>query len=129
MMGNDSFTDWSKCNFPPDDPPTPTLSPSMLSVREGTSVSLSCSAPAPCLSHPPNLTWTPRLGGSRETLQENPDKTKFKTSSLTFTASHLHHGQNISCTAVYTKQDGSTESSVSSLTAHIQCEFIFFSAF
>ncbi|KAM9353527.1 B-cell receptor CD22-like [Symphorus nematophorus] len=105
-----------------DDPTTPTLSPSTLRVREGASVSLKCSAPAPCLSHPPTLTWTPRLGDSQETLQENQDKTKVKTSVLTFTASHLHHGQEISCTVVYKKQDGSTESSVrTSLTPDISC--------
>ncbi|TDH11468.1 hypothetical protein EPR50_G00061240 [Perca flavescens] len=101
------------------DPPSPTLTPSTLKVKEGDSVSLSCSAPAPCLSHPPNLTWTPGLGGSEETLQDNQDQTKVKISNVTFTASHLHH-KNISCTAVYSKQDGSTESSVStSLTAYI----------
>ncbi|XP_051251011.1 B-cell receptor CD22-like, partial [Dicentrarchus labrax] len=56
----------------------------------------------------------------RETLEENQDKTKVKTSVVNFTASHLHHRQEISCTAVYNKQDGSTESSVStSLTADI----------
>ncbi len=88
-------------------------------------MSLKCSAPAPCLSHPPSLTWTPSLADSQETLQENQDKTEVKTSVLTFTASHLHHGKEISCTASYNKQDGSTESSVStSLTADISCEFI-----
>ncbi|XP_045901568.1 myelin-associated glycoprotein-like [Micropterus dolomieu] len=103
-----------------DGPPTPTLTPSTLKVKEGTSVNVTCSAPAPCLSHPPTLTWTPSLGDIHETLQENQDKTKFKTSVLTFTASHLHHRQEISCTAVYNKQDGSTESSVTTrLTADI----------
>lgn len=125
MEKNYIFTDWSKCTFPPADPPRPTLTPSTLEVKEGTSVSLKCSAPAPCLSHPPTLTWTPSLGHSQETLEENQDKTKVKTSVVTFTASQLHHRQEISCTAVYNQQDGSTESSVStSLTADISCEFI-----
>ncbi|XP_074508707.1 uncharacterized protein LOC141778375 [Sebastes fasciatus] len=114
------FSDWFICTSPPADPPRPTLTPSTLKVKEGTSVSLMCSAPAPCLSHPLTLTWTSGLGDSQETLQENQDKTKVKTSVVNFTASHHHHGKTISCTAVYNKQDGSTESTVStSLTADI----------
>ncbi|XP_031613280.2 sialic acid-binding Ig-like lectin 10 isoform X2 [Oreochromis aureus] len=92
-----------------DVPLSLTLTPSTLEVKEGTSVSLTCSAPAPCWSHPPALTWTPNLGQSQETLQENQDKTKVKTSVMNFTASHLHHGNKISCTAVYRKQDGSPD--------------------
>uniref|UniRef100_A0A8C7SFG0 Ig-like domain-containing protein n=1 Tax=Oncorhynchus mykiss TaxID=8022 RepID=A0A8C7SFG0_ONCMY len=89
-----------------DTPPTPTLTPATVEVREGTSVSLICSAAAPCPSLHPTLTWTPSLGQSEEGLQENQDKTQVKTSSLTFTASYLHHEQNISCTALYKQQDG-----------------------
>ncbi|XP_036931690.1 sialic acid-binding Ig-like lectin 13 [Acanthopagrus latus] len=102
-----------------DDPPTPTLTPSTLKVEEGASVSLKCSAPAPCLSHPPALTWTSSLGHIQESLQENQDRTKVQTSVLTFTASRLHHGQIISCTAVYNKQDGSSQSVSTSLTADV----------
>uniref|UniRef100_A0A3B3VCB6 Ig-like domain-containing protein n=1 Tax=Poecilia latipinna TaxID=48699 RepID=A0A3B3VCB6_9TELE len=89
-----------------DNFPSPTLTPSTLKIKEGESVSLTCSAPAPCLPHPPTLIWTPKLGDIQETLQEKLDKTKFKTSVMNFTASHLHHEQKISCTAVYKKQDG-----------------------
>uniref|UniRef100_A0A668UCV7 Ig-like domain-containing protein n=1 Tax=Oreochromis aureus TaxID=47969 RepID=A0A668UCV7_OREAU len=70
---------------------------------------LTCSAPAPCWSHPPALTWIPNRGQSQETLQENQDKTKVKTSVMNFTASHLHHGNKISCTAVYQKNRGSPD--------------------
>uniref|UniRef100_A0A671Y930 Ig-like domain-containing protein n=1 Tax=Sparus aurata TaxID=8175 RepID=A0A671Y930_SPAAU len=100
-------------------PPTLTLTPSTLKVEEGTSVSLKCSAPAPCLSHPPALTWSSSLGHIQESLQVNQDRTKVQTSVLTFTASRIHHGKEISCTAVYNKQDGSSQSVSTSLTADI----------
>uniref|UniRef100_A0A3P8NB86 Ig-like domain-containing protein n=1 Tax=Astatotilapia calliptera TaxID=8154 RepID=A0A3P8NB86_ASTCA len=106
-------------------PPSPTLTPSTLEVEEGASVSLTCSSPAPCWSHPPALTWSPNLGQSQETLQENQDKTKVKTSVMNFNASHLHHGNKISCTAVYQKQDGSPDvTAETSLTPDISCEFL-----
>uniref|UniRef100_A0A3B5LR82 Ig-like domain-containing protein n=1 Tax=Xiphophorus couchianus TaxID=32473 RepID=A0A3B5LR82_9TELE len=88
-----------------DNFPSPTLTPSTLKIKEGESVSLMCSAPAPCLPHPPTLIWTPKLGDIQETLQENLDKTKFKTSVMNFTASHLHNKQNISCTAFVQHKD------------------------
>ncbi|XP_040021256.2 sialic acid-binding Ig-like lectin 14 isoform X2 [Gasterosteus aculeatus] len=101
-----------------DVPPRPTLTPSALKVEEGASVSLRCSAPAPCLSHPPTVTWTKGLGDIVETLQENKDRTKVLTSVVTFTASHKHHGETISCEASYHKQDGSAESAAT-LTADV----------
>ncbi|XP_035272811.1 sialoadhesin-like isoform X3 [Anguilla anguilla] len=90
-------------------PPKPKFTPERVEVMEGTSVSLSCSAAAPCPKLPPNLTWTPRLNDSVDRLQENEDRTKFVSSVLTFTASHLHHWQKIICRALYTLQKRDTQ--------------------
>ncbi|XP_066563550.1 myelin-associated glycoprotein isoform X3 [Amia ocellicauda] len=74
-------------------------------VKERTPMKLSCSAAAPCPTLPPALTWTPRMNGTVDHQEvENQDKTKSVSSVLTFTASHLHHGLNISCTALYPLQ-------------------------
>ncbi|XP_035983703.1 sialic acid-binding Ig-like lectin 9 [Fundulus heteroclitus] len=105
-----------------DNFPSPTLTPSTLRVKEGDSVSLTCSAPAPCVPHPPTLIWTHTLGHTQETLQEDWDKTLVKTSVLSFTASHLHHRQTISCSAVYKKQDGSSDAS---LTTSVMPDVLF----
>nr|XP_046148916.1 myelin-associated glycoprotein-like isoform X2 [Oncorhynchus gorbuscha]XP_046148917.1 myelin-associated glycoprotein-like isoform X2 [Oncorhynchus gorbuscha]XP_046148918.1 myelin-associated glycoprotein-like isoform X2 [Oncorhynchus gorbuscha]XP_046148919.1 myelin-associated glycoprotein-like isoform X2 [Oncorhynchus gorbuscha] len=71
-------------------------------VKEGTPVSLNCSAVTPCPEHPPELTWTPPTQFTTENqLQENPDQTKSVLSTVTFTPSYLHHEKNITCTAVY----------------------------
>ncbi|XP_061114261.1 myelin-associated glycoprotein-like [Conger conger] len=112
-----------KATFPPpveinitDSPPKPKLTPEKMEVMEGTSVSLSCSAAAPCPKLPPNLTWTPRLSDSVDQLQENEDETKSVSSDLIFTASHLHHGQKITCRALYTLQQGGNQTSEASLT-------------
>uniref|UniRef100_A0A4W5PIG2 Ig-like domain-containing protein n=1 Tax=Hucho hucho TaxID=62062 RepID=A0A4W5PIG2_9TELE len=71
-------------------------------VKEGTPVSLNCSAVAPCPEHPPELTWTlPTQFTPEKQLHENPDQTKSVLSTVTFTPSYLHHEKNITCTAVY----------------------------
>ncbi|XP_029548458.1 B-cell receptor CD22-like isoform X1 [Salmo trutta] len=71
-------------------------------VKEGTPVSLNCSAVAHCPEHPPELTWTlPTQFTTEKQLQENPDQTKSVLSTLTFTPFYLHHEKNITCTAVY----------------------------
>ncbi|XP_036394436.1 myelin-associated glycoprotein-like [Megalops cyprinoides] len=92
-----------------DSPSKPKLTPVKVEVTEGISVSLTCSAAAPCPKLPPTLTWTPRLNDSVDQLQENEDQTKSVSSVLTFTASHLLHGQKISCTALYKLQQGDGE--------------------
>ncbi|XP_064862987.1 B-cell receptor CD22-like isoform X3 [Oncorhynchus nerka] len=71
-------------------------------VKEGTPVSLNCSAVAPCPEHPPELTWTlPTQFTPENQLQENSDQTKSVLSAVIFTPSYLHHEMNITCTAVY----------------------------
>ncbi|KAJ8353640.1 hypothetical protein SKAU_G00212070 [Synaphobranchus kaupii] len=101
-------------------PPKLKLTPEKVEVMEGTSVSLSCSAAAPCPKLPPNLTWTPSLSDSVDQLQENVDQTKYVSSVLTFTASHLHHGQKITCRALYKLQQGDNQkTSNTSLTLRV----------
>ncbi|XP_061113499.1 sialic acid-binding Ig-like lectin 10 [Conger conger] len=104
-----------------DSPPKLKLTTEKEEVMEGTSVSLSCSAAAPCPKLPPNLTWTPRLSDSVDQLQENEDNTTFVSSDLTFTASHLHHGQKITCRALYPLQQGGNQRmSEASLTLKVR---------
>ncbi|CAB1321067.1 unnamed protein product [Coregonus sp. 'balchen'] len=89
-------------------PPKPQLI-SMGNITEGEQVRLSCSAPAPCPTLPPSLTWTSGLGGSVESqLQEGIDGLMTMTSTLTFTASLPHHALMVKCSARYTLQSGGT---------------------
>jgi hypothetical protein len=84
-----------------DLPSSPILSVSD-EVKEGTPVSLNCSAVALCPEHPPELTWTlPTQFTPENQLQENPDQTKSVLSMVTSAPSYLHHEKNITCTAVY----------------------------
>lgn len=58
-------------------------------------------------------------------MQVEQDKTKVKISTLTFNASHHHDGEHINCTAVYKKQDGSRDASVTtSVRAAVLCELM-----
>ncbi|NP_001133927.1 myelin-associated glycoprotein [Salmo salar] len=89
-------------------PPRPQLIP-MGNIIEGEQGTLSCSAPAPCPTLPPSLTWTSGLGGSVESqLQEGIDGLMTMISTLTFTASLPHHGLMVKCSARYTLQPGGT---------------------
>ncbi|CAL8354819.1 unnamed protein product [Arctogadus glacialis] len=77
-------------------PDAPRLTAPKEPVVEGTPVELWCSARSYCDTDPPTVTWTPALGLSTQ-LQQNDTV----TSTLTFNASLLHHGNNVSCTAAY----------------------------
>ncbi|XP_018582374.2 sialic acid-binding Ig-like lectin 10 [Scleropages formosus] len=106
-----------------DFPARPQITPDKVRVKEGDTVSLSCSAPAPCPILPPTLTWTPRLNDSVSVteLQEKEDKTKYVSSVLNFTASYLHHNKEMSCSAVYSLQvDSSEKTSQNSFILDVQ---------
>ncbi|XP_053097817.1 myelin-associated glycoprotein-like [Pangasianodon hypophthalmus] len=85
-------------------------------VVEGTSVSLICSAPAPpCLLKPPTFTWNFL---PEERRQEQNHNTSFSSSQLNFSATHLHHGVDFTCTATYQLQN-KNKSAQSSFTLHV----------
>ncbi|XP_067111991.1 myelin-associated glycoprotein [Osmerus mordax] len=109
-----------KYNFNPgvqiiqtDTPPGPKLFPEMVLVPEGKEVVLSCSAPAPCPSLPPSLSWS--IGGREQHSMNTPaDGLLTLTSTLTFTASPSHHGSGVSCSVQYPLTTGGTTEKVQS---------------
>ncbi|KAK6469701.1 vascular cell adhesion protein 1-like, partial [Huso huso] len=103
-----------------DSPDRPAISPSS-AVKEGAPTSLACTAPAPCPREPPALVWSDTLNGSVEIKQvEQQDRTKAVSSVLTFTASHLHHNKDITCTVQY-PVGSETKSAEEVLTLHVLC--------
>uniref|UniRef100_A0A671L2J7 Myelin-associated glycoprotein-like n=1 Tax=Sinocyclocheilus anshuiensis TaxID=1608454 RepID=A0A671L2J7_9TELE len=61
-------------------------------LREGEEVNLTCTAPAPCPSHPPNVIWAPALGGDvTQRTQLNADGTQTVSAILNFVPSFHHH--------------------------------------
>ncbi|KAF5902498.1 B-cell receptor CD22-like, partial [Clarias magur] len=84
-------------------------------VVEGTSVRIICSAPSPpCLLKPPTFTWN----FLPEERRQEQNHISFSSSQLNFTSTHLHHGQDFTCTATYWLQNKSI-SVQSSLTLHV----------
>uniref|UniRef100_A0A672T632 Si:dkeyp-28d2.4 n=1 Tax=Sinocyclocheilus grahami TaxID=75366 RepID=A0A672T632_SINGR len=93
-------------------PQPPELKPNDLTVKEETTVTLSCSAEAPCPKQPPTISWSNISESAHITtqLQEKPDKTQSVFSYMTFKASYKDHRKSITCTATYPRNtsDAST---------------------
>ncbi|XP_060745967.1 myelin-associated glycoprotein-like [Tachysurus vachellii] len=84
-------------------------------VVEGTSLSLICSARSPCPFNPPIITWNFLPDERRQKQYHN---NRFSSSKLNFTATHLHHGLDFTCTATYQLQNHN-KSARSSYTLHV----------
>ncbi|XP_010779270.1 vascular cell adhesion protein 1, partial [Notothenia coriiceps] len=87
-----------------DSPRSPTIEiPGDL--KEAESVTVTCSAPAPCPHSPPKLTWTLQQDPPN-TMEENPDRTFTTKIQKTLTLTDQHDGFNITCSASYPVNEG-----------------------
>ncbi|KAK1885212.1 Vascular cell adhesion protein 1, partial [Dissostichus eleginoides] len=74
-------------------------------LKEAESVTVTCSAPAPCPHSPPKLTWTLQQNPPN-TMEENPDRTFTTKIQKTLTLTDQHDGFNITCSASYPVNEG-----------------------
>ncbi|XP_058608225.1 sialic acid-binding Ig-like lectin 13 isoform X2 [Onychostoma macrolepis] len=71
-------------------------------LREGEKVNMTCTAPAPCPSHPPNIKWDPALGGDiSQRTQMNADGTQSVSAILNFVPSFHHHELKVNCVSIH----------------------------
>ncbi|XP_016105782.1 myelin-associated glycoprotein-like [Sinocyclocheilus grahami] len=71
-------------------------------LREGEEVNLTCTVPAPCPSHPPNVIWAPALGGDvTQRTQLNADGTQTVSAILNFVPSFHHHELKVNCVSIH----------------------------
>ncbi|XP_026086958.1 sialic acid-binding Ig-like lectin 13 [Carassius auratus] len=70
-------------------------------LREGEEVNLTCTVPAPCPSHPPNVIWDPALGGNvTQRTQMNADGTQSVSAILNFIPLLHHHELKVNCVSI-----------------------------
>lgn len=84
---------------------------------------LECSAVNSCPVLPPAVTWTPAITDAEESKEAEA-----VISVMNFTASHLHDGLTVTCSAVYVRLSGSDDLVYErSLVLRVFCEFAFLS--
>ncbi|XP_034067886.1 sialic acid-binding Ig-like lectin 14 isoform X1 [Gymnodraco acuticeps] len=89
-----------------DSPPSPRINISNLDdLKEAESVTVTCSASAPCPHSPPKLTWTLQQNPPN-TMEENPDRTFMTKIQKSLTLTDQHDGFNITCSASYPVNQG-----------------------
>ncbi|XP_073707189.1 myelin-associated glycoprotein [Garra rufa] len=71
-------------------------------LREDEEVNLTCTVPAPCPSHPPNVTWAPALGADvTQRTQLNADGTHSVSAILKLVPSFHHHNLKVNCVSIH----------------------------
>ncbi|XP_034067986.1 sialic acid-binding Ig-like lectin 12 [Gymnodraco acuticeps] len=100
-----------------DSPPSPTIEISG-DLKEAESVTVTCSAPAPCPQSPPKLTWT-LPENPPNTMEENPDRTLTTKIQKTLTLTDQHDGFNITCSASYPVNKGKDVKTAETKTVHV----------
>ncbi|KAI9542795.1 hypothetical protein NQZ68_016098 [Dissostichus eleginoides] len=101
-----------------DSPRSPTIEmPGDL--EEAESVTVTCSAPAPCPHSPPKLTWTLQQNPPN-TMEENPDRTFTTKIQKTLTLTDQQDGFNITCSASYPVNQGKeVKTAEETMTLHV----------
>ncbi|XP_033988254.1 sialic acid-binding Ig-like lectin 14 [Trematomus bernacchii] len=104
-----------------DSPPSPTIEiPGDL--KEAESVTVTCSAPAPCPHSPPKLTWTLQQDPPN-TMEENPDRTFTTKIQKTLTLTDQHDGFSITCSASYPVNEGKdVKTAEETKSLHVSCK-------
>lgn len=104
-----------------DSPPSPRIEISGV-PKEKESISITCSAVAPCPHFPPNLVWN--LHVSPDKLETNTDGTLITKIQKNMTLTDQSDGLNITCVASYRVND-SLKTAKEQMTLSVSCKSLF----
>ncbi|XP_073797597.1 uncharacterized protein [Danio rerio] len=109
------------CHRVKDSPQQPELKPKKPRVMEENTVSLNCSAEAPCLKQSPTITWSniPKSANITTHLLEKSNKIQSVISHVTFKASYRDHNRNITCIVTYTRNTFDNSTVETNVTLHV----------